>query len=198
MYLVLDVKNKSVPQIGFKKKDDSNLIKKEEIIIFEDAKSLLSGLQTMVFQYQRTLEQQVEEMIQKKEEELNEHLENLCREQKILYQNNNAKLVEKAEQAVMSLIQSQEEYFYNFWRDLKRSTILAIQARLNRFCTQEKLINYLIELLHSELEDEEKKLKVERSSDEQGVSLIIENDDQIASINTKTLIQMLQDILGEL
>ncbi|MCX8985956.1 hypothetical protein [Citrobacter portucalensis] len=197
MYLVLDVKNASVPQITLKK-NNSNVIKKEDIKIYDDARSLLSGLEELVAQYESSLEQQVEEIIKEKEKELNEYLEDLCREQQILYDAQNAKLVEKAEQAFMSLLQSQEEYLDGFWRDLKRSTTLAIQERLDKFCNQEKLINYLTDLLHTEIDDEAKKLKVERKCDGQGVALTIEDDDRIVSVNTKTLIQELQGILDKL
>lgn len=89
-------------------------------------------------------------------------------------------------------LKEQEEAILDVKRELKHQIASEVQARLTKLTQSEKLISHLVEVLHSEMDDACKALQVETEQHEDGVTLSIENEDRIISIDSKTIIEELK------
>ncbi|HDI3146091.1 TPA: hypothetical protein PMB22_003547, partial [Vibrio cholerae] len=79
--------------------------------------------------------------------------------------------------------------------ELKTQIASAVSSRLAKLSQSESLISHLIEVLHAELEDEAKTLKVKRQKMADGVALTIENSDSVVSINSQKIVEELRGVL---
>ncbi|GEM77454.1 hypothetical protein [Vibrio sagamiensis] len=200
MYIEIESEEKSIPQITFKRERarSSNIIKKSEIQIFHEAKALLLALEDQVQEYQDILEQQVVQMIEDKESALNEYVEkayDTVMETWIVQQD---EWFERAQYQLSELLSEQENYLKQVKDELKLSVANAVTSRLTKLNQSEHLIGHLIEVLHSEIDDEAKKLSVEQQVQDDGVILTIENEDTIISVNTSSIIAELRASLKQL
>ncbi|ASU22422.1 hypothetical protein CCZ37_07375 [Vibrio qinghaiensis] len=198
MYIEIEPAEKGIPQITFKRNRNSNVIKKAELHIYHEARALLMAMEDRQSEYQAIVEQQVIEMIEDKERSLNSHINETYQavvDQWIAQQKH---WLDTAEERLESLLLEQEKNLVFLKDEIKHSIISAIQSRLTKFSQSDNLICHLTEVLHGEVEDEMKALKVELVRDNNGVTLTIENQDSIVSINTAELVNELYIGLGQI
>ncbi|HDI3224142.1 TPA: hypothetical protein PMB70_003085 [Vibrio cholerae] len=196
MYIEIEPAEKRIPQISLKRHRDSNVIKKAELRIYHEARALLMAMEERVSEYQAIVEQQVVQMIQDKEQSLNSHINEASQSVIDGWFVQQKHWLETAEERLEHLLAEQEESFALLKDEIKHSIISAIQSRLTKLSQSDNLICHLIEVLHGEVEDEMKSLKVEQVRDNHGVTLTIENQDSIISINTAELVNELHTGLG--
>ncbi|NNN47725.1 hypothetical protein [Vibrio sp. 2-2(8)] len=196
MYIEIEPAEKRIPQISLKRNRDSNVIKKAELRIYHEARALLMAMEERVSEYQAIVEQQVVQMIQDKEQSLNSHINEASQSVIDGWFVQQKHWLETAEERLEHLLAEQEESLALLKDEIKHSIISAIQSRLTKLSQSDNLICHLIEVLHGEVEDEMKSLKVEQVRDNHGVTLTIENQDSIISINTAELVNELHTGLG--
>lgn len=196
MYIEIEPAEKRIPQISLKRNRDSNVIKKAELRIYHEARALLMAMEERVSEYQAIVEQQVVQMIQDKEQSLNSHINEASQSVIDGWFLQQKHWLETAEERLEHLLAEQEESLALLKDEIKHSIISAIQSRLTKLSQSDNLICHLIEVLHGEVEDEMKLLKVEQVRDNHGVTLTIENQDSIISINTAELVNELHTGLG--
>ncbi|EGR0593630.1 hypothetical protein U3G80_001395 [Vibrio cholerae] len=196
MYIEIEPAEKRIPQISLKRHRDSNVIKKAELRIYHEARALLMAMEERVSEYQAIVEQQVTQMIEDKEQSLNDHINNAYQSVIDGWFVQQKHWLDTAEERLEHLLAEQEESLALLKDEIKHSIISAIQSRLTKLSQSDNLICHLIEVLHGEVEDEMKSLKVEQVRDNHGVTLSIENQDSIISINTAELINELHIALG--
>ncbi|AQM21001.1 MULTISPECIES: hypothetical protein [Vibrio] len=196
MYIEIEPAEKRIPQISLKRNRDSNVIKKAELRIYHEARALLMAMEERVSEYQAIVEQQVVQMIQDKEQSLNSHINEASQSVIDGWFVQQKHWLETAEERLEHLLAEQEESLALLKDEIKHSIISAIQSRLTKLSQSDNLICHLIEVLHGEVEDEMKLLKVEQVRDNHGVTLTIENQDSIISINTAELVNELHTGLG--
>ncbi|CAB1261413.1 Uncharacterised protein [Vibrio cholerae] len=196
MYIEIEPAEKHIPQISLKRHRDSNVIKKAELRIYHEARALLMAMEERVSEYQAIVEQQVTQMIEDKEQSLNDHINNAYQSVIDGWFVQQKHWLDTAEERLEHLLAEQEESLALLKDEIKHSIISAIQSRLTKLSQSDNLICHLIEVLHGEVEDEMKSLKVEQVRDNHGVTLSIENQDSIISINTAELINELHIALG--
>ncbi|GLT17470.1 hypothetical protein GCM10007938_12470 [Vibrio zhanjiangensis] len=198
MYIELEPEQRVIPKITFKRSRNSNIIKKSDVRCFQEAQALVMAMQEHADECQSILEQQVIQMIEDKEKALNEYVEesyNNVIENWVEWQND---WFDNAESKLAELLSAQQKQLNELKEELKESVITAVKARLVKLNQSEHLISHLIEVLHAEVEDEAKNLSVEKTIEEDGVTLTIENEDSIVSINTASLIAELRSSLDQL
>lgn len=154
------------------------------------------AMEERVSEYQAIVEQQVTQMIEDKEQSLNDHINNAYQSVIDGWFVQQKHWLDTAEERLEHLLAEQEESLALLKDEIKHSIISAIQSRLTKLSQSDNLICHLIEVLHGEVEDEMKSLKVEQVRDNHGVTLSIENQDSIISINTAELINELHIALG--
>ncbi|AUI86426.1 hypothetical protein BS333_08510 [Vibrio azureus] len=200
MYIAIESEEKSIPKITFKRERDrsSNVIKKSEIQVFHEAKALLLALEDQVQEYQEILEQQVVQMIEDKESALNEYVEKAYDTVMETWISQQDEWFERAQYQFSELLNEQENYLKQVKDELKLSVANAVNSRLTKLNQSEHLIGHLIEVLHSEIDDEAKKLSVEQHVQDDGVILTIEDEDSIISVNTSSIIAELRASLEQL
>lgn len=196
LYIEIEPAEKRIPQISLKRHRDSNVIKKAELRIYHEARALLMAMEERVSEYQAIVEQQVTQMIEDKEQSLNDHINNAYQSVIDGWFVQQKHWLDTAEERLEHLLAEQEESLALLKDEIKHSIISAIQSRLTKLSQSDNLICHLIEVLHGEVEDEMKSLKVEQVRDNHGVTLSIENQDSIISINTAELINELHIALG--
>ncbi|HFG1874594.1 TPA: hypothetical protein ACGF19_003587 [Vibrio cholerae] len=196
MYIEIEPAEKCIPQISLKRHRDSNVIKKAELRTYHEARALLMAMEERVSEYQAIVEQQVTQMIEDKEQSLNDHINKAYQSVIDGWFVQQKHWLDTAEERLEHLLAEQEESLALLKDEIKHSIISAIQSRLTKLSQSDNLICHLIEVLHGEVEDEMKSLKVEQVRDNHGVTLSIENQDSIISINTAELINELHIALG--
>lgn len=196
MYIEIEPAEKRIPQISLKRHRDSNVIKKAELRIYHEARALLMAMEERVSEYQAVVEQQVIQMIEDKEQSLNDHINEAYQSVIDGWFVQQKHWLDTAEERLEHLLAEQEESLALLKDEIKHSIISAIQSRLTKLSQSDNLICHLIEVLHGEVEDEMKSLKVEQVRDNHGVTLTIENQDSIISINTAELVNELHTGLG--
>ncbi len=196
LYIEIEPAEKRIPQISLKRNRDSNVIKKAELRIYHEARALLMAMEERVSEYQAIVEQQVVQMIQDKEQSLNSHINEASQSVIDGWFVQQKHWLDTAEERLEHLLAEQEESLALLKDEIKHSIISAIQSRLTKLSQSDNLICHLIEVLHGEVEDEMKLLKVEQVRDNHGVTLTIENQDSIISINTAELVNELHTGLG--
>ncbi|EJG1451095.1 hypothetical protein CR445_RS21925, partial [Vibrio parahaemolyticus] len=100
-----------------------------------------------------------------------------------------------AEQILSEKLIGIERMVSEIKNELKTQIALAVSSRLTKLSQSENLINHLIDVLHAELEDEAKTLKIQRQEMADGVALTIENSDSVVSINTQKIVEELRGVL---
>ncbi|MCO4174533.1 hypothetical protein K8D10_22575 [Aeromonas veronii] len=196
MYVVINPAEKVIPQISLKRNLDSNVIKKAELIIYYEARASLMAIEERVTECQAVVEQQVIQMIDDKEQSLNAHINEAYQSVIDGWLTQQKHWLDTAEERLENLLAEQEKCMALLKDEIKHSIITAIQSRLTKISQSDNLICHLIEVLHGEAEDEMKSLKVELVSDNHGVTLTIENQDNIISINSSELVNELHTALG--
>ncbi|EGQ9189308.1 hypothetical protein O1C43_003324 [Vibrio cholerae] len=196
MYIEIEPAEKRIPQISLKRHRDSNVIKKAELRTYHEARALLMAMEERVSEYQAIVEQQVTQMIEDKEQSLNDHINKAYQSVIDGWFVQQKHWLDTAEERLEHLLAEQEESLALLKDEIKHSIISAIQSRLTKLSQSDNLICHLIQVLHGEVEDEMKSLKVEQVRDNHGVTLSIENQDSIISINTAELINELHTALG--
>lgn len=192
MYIEINSSHRLLPQIAFKKERHSNVIKKAELLIYREAKALLTALEARVEQYQQMLEEQVVQLIEDKEQALNLHVTTLYNEIEAELQADKAHWFDEANQQLIDLVEKQYQEFSLLKEELKHSIAQAVTLRLTELSMNETLIEHLVELLHAEIDDEAKSLLVERTNVDGFAVLTIENDDKVISIKTQSIIEALR------
>ncbi|WP_318479863.1 hypothetical protein [Photobacterium leiognathi] len=198
MYIKIGKEQEEIPRITINKNNQSNVIKKSEVSLFHESKALLIAIKEQVNDYQSILEGKTLKLIAEKEQLLNEYVDKKCEEitEEFLIDQN--KWFESAKHQLSELIEEQKNELYQIKKELKVSIINIVNSRISKLKKNEKIIEYLIEILHAEIDDEEKKISVDQTYQEDGVILTIENEDRIISINTATLINELRAELKKL
>ncbi len=74
MYIEIESAQRAIPQISLKRDRRSNVVKKSELHLYQQAQSLLDNLKGRVDEYQSILEQEVLQLIEEKEQALNAHI----------------------------------------------------------------------------------------------------------------------------
>ncbi|ARR51741.1 hypothetical protein [Photobacterium damselae] len=188
MYIELDVSHKAIPQVGFVRPRHSNLIKRSELATYQESKALIIALEEKVKEYQKLLEEQVLVMLEEKERLLNSVIEEEYHKLANAWKEQQIEWFEVAENELARHLREQEEAVLDIKRELKHQIASEIQGRLTKLTQSEKLIAHLVEVLHSEMDDACKALQVEIKQNEDGVTLSIENEDRIISIDSQTII----------
>lgn len=201
MYIEIEPKEKQIPQlaqVAFKRQRESNVIKKSELRIYHTAKALLMALESRLDEYQVQLERQLEQMIEDKEQALNTAIDEAYQFAIDSWSVQQQQWLNMAEQRLEKLLVEQEEMLILLKEDIKHAIISAIQSRLTKISQSDNLICHLIEVLHAEVDDEMKQFSVEQSRDSNGITLTIENQDSVLSINTGELVEELYQGLASL
>lgn len=201
MYIEIEPKEKQIPQlaqVAFKRQRESNVIKKSELRIYHTAKALLMALESRLDEYQVQLERQLEQMIEDKEQALNTAVDEAYQFAIDSWSVQQQQWLNMAEQRLEQLLVEQEEMLILLKEDIKHAIISAIQSRLTKISQSDNLICHLIEVLHAEVDDEMKQFSVEQSRDSNGITLTIENQDSVLSINTGELVEELYQGLASL
>ncbi|MBS0044805.1 hypothetical protein KFE26_21290 [Shewanella sp. M16] len=191
MYIEINSSHRLLPQIAFKKERNSNVIKKSDLLIYSEAKALLSALEERVEQYQQMLEGQVVQLIEDKEQALNLHVNTLYNERAEELQANQERWFDEANQHLVDLVEEQYQSLSQLKDELKNRITEAVKLRLTQLSLNESLIGHLVELLHAEIDDEAKALSVEQTYVNGFAVLTIENEDKVISIETQSLIEAL-------
>jgi exonuclease VII large subunit len=192
LYIEINSSHRLLPQIAFKKERNSNVIKKSDLLIYSEAKALLSALEERVEQYQQMLEEQVVQLIEDKEQTLNLHVTTLYNEIEAELQADQAHWFDEANQRLVDLVEEQYQGLSQLKEELKHRIAQTVTLRLTDLSMNETLIEHLVALLHAEIDDEAKSLAVERTYVDGFAVLTIENDDQVISIETQSIIEALR------
>lgn len=194
MFIEIDSSHKLTPQLIFKG-DETGIIKKSQVKRYSDAKALLTAVENRVQEYQNVLELKTNQLIEVKQNELEEHIKQLkiSAEQQVIASQQT--WFDNAEEQLKALLSSQEEKLIDAVTKVKINTEKAVRERLIKMSQSDSLIKYLIDALHNEINDIEKSLNVVQSHSEQGTLLTIENDECIISINTQELMAELKNCI---
>ena len=195
MYIEIESAQRAIPQISFKRDRRSNVVKKSELRLYQQAQSLLDSLKGRVDEYQSILEQEVLRLIEEKELTLNTHIDQVFSETVESWSIKQSQWLTEAEDKLSALLAEQSHILLALKDELKYSVSGAIQSRLASFSQDETLIQYLADALHLEIDDANHSLKVDKVTSETGVILSIENDERLICINTSELIAQLRKSL---
>ncbi|EGQ8296961.1 hypothetical protein GTW31_23285 [Vibrio parahaemolyticus] len=192
LYIELDASQKAIPKVGFVRPRHSNLIKRSELATYQNSKVLIMALEEKVKEYQNLLEEQVLMMLEEKEQLLNQVIVDEYQKVSEAWKEQQIEWFKVAEHELSRHLKEQEEAILDVKRELKHQIALEVQARLTKLTQSEKLISHLVEVLHSEMDDACKVLQVETEQHEDGVTLSIEDDDRVISIDSKAIIEELK------
>ncbi|KOE03643.1 hypothetical protein ACS82_02840 [Vibrio parahaemolyticus] len=195
MYIELRKSDYEIPRLGFKLNRSSNVVKKSELVMYQESRALLMAMEDKVTEYQRLLENQILELIEEKERELNESISKEYKKIADEWVEQQMDWFFSAEQILSEKLIGIERMVSEIKNELKTQIALAISSRLTKLSQSENLINHLIDVLHAELEDEAKTLKIQRQGMADGVALTIENSDSVVSINTQKIVEELRGVL---
>ncbi|MFW7525779.1 hypothetical protein ACODM8_16805 [Vibrio ostreicida] len=197
MYIEIEPEERAIPQIIVKRDRSSNVIKKSELRCFHETQALLMAMEERVAEYQGILEQQVMQMIEDKEQSLNDHVERAYNDVVDSWMSQQNQWFEHAQSELNELLNTQQSNLNGLKQELKETIATAVTSRLTKLNQSEHLISHLVEVLHAEMDDEAKVLKVEKTHQADGITLTIENEDSIVSIDTATLIAELRASLEQ-
>lgn len=195
LYIEINSLHRLVPQIAFKKERHSNVIKKSDLLIYNEAKALLSALEERVEQYQQMLEEQVVQLIEEKEQALNLHANNLYNEIEAEFQVNQERWFDEANQQLVDIVEEQHRSLSLLKDELKNQLAETVKLRLTELSLNEYLIGHLVDLLHTEIDDQARNLSVEHTYVNGFAVLTIENDDKVISIETQSIVEALRTSL---
>ncbi|MCX8858508.1 hypothetical protein [Vibrio parahaemolyticus] len=195
MYIELRKSDYEIPRLGFKSNRRSNVVKKSELVMYQESRALLMAMEDKVTEYQRLLENQILELIEEKERELNESISKEYKKIADEWVDQQMDWFFSAEQILSEKLIGIERMVSEIKNELKTQIALAVSSRLTKLSQSENLINHLIDVLHAELEDEAKTLKIQRQEMADGVALTIENSDSVVSINTQKIVEELRGVL---
>ncbi|MBD1566201.1 hypothetical protein [Vibrio sp. S12_S33] len=198
MYIEIDPEQRVIPQITLKRERSSNVIKKSEVRLFHEAQALLMAIEEQTQEHQKILEKQVLRMIEDKEQALNEYVEKAYDKVMESWLRQQSEWFEHAQHQLAELLNDQQNNFNQVKQELKRSIATSVSSRLTKLNQSDHLIGHLVELLHSEIDDEARNLSVKKITQGDGVVLTIENEDSIISINTISLVNELRAGLDQL
>ncbi len=198
LFIKIDSSYRTIPQIIFKQERDSNVIKKSDLINYADAKWLLLAVEKWVEQYQQQLEIEVVDLIEVKEQELNNHVVDLYDEMDEKLKTNQAIWFEKANQQLVELVEAQYQSLTTLKDELKSTLATKIKSRLPSLNLNEAVIANLIDLLYEAIDDEDKTLSVKQEINNGGLVLTIENENNLVSIDTLSIIEELDHILDSI
>ncbi|HCD1298636.1 TPA: hypothetical protein I7690_RS22340 [Vibrio parahaemolyticus] len=163
--------------------------------MYQESRALLIAMEDKVTEYQRLLENQILELIEEKERELNESISKEYKKIADEWVEQQMDWFFSAEQILSEKLIGIERMVSEIKNELKTQIALAVSSRLTKLSQSENLINHLIDVLHAELEDEAKTLKIQRQEMADGVALTIENSDSVVSINTQKIVEELRGVL---
>ncbi|EOY3079128.1 hypothetical protein ACP3K0_004648 [Vibrio parahaemolyticus] len=195
MYIELRKSDYEIPRLGFKSNRSSNVVKKSELVMYQESRALLIAMEDKVTEYQRLLENQILELIEEKERELNESISKEYKKIADEWVEQQMDWFFSAEQILSEKLIGIERMVSEIKNELKTQIALAVSSRLTKLSQSENLINHLIDVLHAELEDEAKTLKIQRQEMADGVALTIENSDSVVNINTQKIVEELRGVL---
>lgn len=198
MYIFIDSSKKSIPKISFKKTSDSNVIKKNEFVHYIKAKELLDLVESQIPQYQSVLEEQVLKLLHDKEQEINDYLSEVAGEHDISFKEEKKHWFDEAQKELNIHMAKQAEELKLIKNQIKKNILMSVENQLNKFTQSPALIAHLMEVLHAEINDYDKKLEVHTEHLDDDVILTIENDDRSVTVHSKTVIDQLKGILGKL
>ncbi|WP_140306465.1 hypothetical protein, partial [Vibrio parahaemolyticus] len=119
----------------------------------------------------RLLENQILELIEEKERELNESISKEYKKIADEWVDQQMDWFFSAEQILSEKLIGIERMVSEIKNELKTQIALAVSSRLTKLSQSENLINHLIDVLHAELEDEAKTLKIQRQEMADGIAL---------------------------
>ncbi|HHL2502321.1 TPA: hypothetical protein ACQ301_004454 [Yersinia enterocolitica] len=195
LFIEIELSHKAIPKLIFKGDRQSGVIKKAHVRKYSNAQALLVAIEGQVHKYQEIIEQQTIKMIEDKEDELNEEVRRLqtsCLHQLVA---SKQEWFEKAEIQLKECIDAQEMKINKVIDDVANRAEISIRNKLISMNQAEELIGYLTDALHSELNDVKKSLVVVQTYDHQGVTLTIENEDGMVTVNTQEILLELQSCL---
>ncbi|CAQ85539.1 MULTISPECIES: hypothetical protein [Photorhabdus] len=195
LFIEIESSYKAIPLLVFKRDRHSSIIKKSQVRIYSDAHALLMAIEEQVQEFQKLIEQQTVQMIEDKERELNEHISHLQASAIHQLTLSQQQWLEKAEEQLNKLLDTQEKRLSEAIADARNSMASTIRNRLIEMNQSDSLIGYLSDALHAELNDVEKSLVIVKSYSDNGITLTIENDDCMVSINTQELLSELKSCL---
>ena len=198
MYIEIESAQRAIPQISLKRDRRSNVVKKSELRLYQEAQSLLESLKGRVSEYQSILEQEVLQLIEEKELALNAHITQVFSATLESWNTKQSQWFTEAEDKLSLLLTEQNNILQALKGELRCSMVGAVQSRLVSFSKDDALIQYLVDALHSEIDDVSRGLKVDKITSEGGVTLSVENDERLIRINTSELIEQLRKSLDVL
>ncbi|MHA2878931.1 hypothetical protein ACXZ7R_21365 [Vibrio campbellii] len=198
MYIEIESAQRAIPQISFKRDRGTNVIKQSELRLYEDAQTLLDSLKGRVDEYQCILEQEVLRLIEEKEQALNAHIEQVFGDTVESWNTKQNQWLAEAEDKLSALLIEQRQQLLGLKEELKRTVVKLTQAQLASVSQDETLISYLVDVLHSRIDDASRCLKVESNFSDTGVILSVEDDERVICINTSELIAQLREGLDTL
>lgn len=198
MYIEIEPAQRAIPQISLKRDRRSNVIKKSELRQYQEAQSLLESLKGRVSEYQSILEQEVLQLIEEKELALNAHITQVFSATLESWNTKQSQWFTEAEDKLSLLLTEQNNILQALKDELRCSMVGAVQSRLVSFSKDDALIQYLVDALHSEIDDVSRGLKVDKITSEGGVTLSVENDERLIRINTSEIIEQLRKSLDVL
>ncbi|WP_246585520.1 hypothetical protein [Yersinia kristensenii] len=153
------------------------------------------AIEGQVHKYQKIIEQQTIQMIEDKEAQLNAQVKYL--QESYIHQLATSKQewFEKADIQLESSIDAQEVRINEVIDDVRNRAEISICKKLLSMNQSENLIGYLTDALHAELNDVKRSLVVVKSYDDEGVTLTIENEDGMVTVNTQELLLELKSCL---
>ncbi|WP_155647758.1 hypothetical protein [Vibrio sp. CUB2] len=176
----------------------SNVIKQSELRLYEDAQTLLNSLKGRVDEYQCILEKEVLRLIEEKEQTLNAHIEQAFGDTVESWNAKQNQWLAEAEDKLSALLIEQRQDLLGVKEELKRTVVKLTQAQLASVSQDETLIRYLVDILHTLIDDASRCLKVESTFSDTGVILSVEDDERVICINTSELIAQLREGLDKL
>ncbi|MDR5014431.1 hypothetical protein RF663_09355 [Aeromonas veronii] len=198
MYIEIESSQRSIPCISFKRDCDSNVIKKSELRLYKQAQTLLDSVKGRVGDYQSILEQEVIRLFDEKEKSLNTYMEKVFKDSLERWNSDKKQWLADAEEKLSALLIEQSQSFLAIKDELKRAVVMVVQSKLGDISRNETLIQHLVEVLHMQIDDASRCLKVDSHLSETGVTLFIEDDERCISIDTSDLIAQLRMSLDKI
>lgn len=195
MFIEIESSYKVIPKLIFNGNQQSGVIKKSCVRKYSNAKALLMAIEGQVHKYQKIIEQQTIQIIEDKEAQLNAQVKYL--QESYIHQLATSKQewFEKADIQLESSIDAQEVRINEVIDDVRNRAEISICKKLLSMNQSENLIGYLTDALHAELNDVKRSLVVVKSYDDEGVTLTIENEDGMVTVNTQELLLELKSCL---
>ncbi|NUW68064.1 hypothetical protein [Vibrio coralliilyticus] len=199
MFIKISDDFRDIPKIIMKAKNSSNIIKQSDLSVYKDAKELSKSLEEISEKYQALLHESFIRMMNEKEQILNRHVESLYDEQKSHFEVAKKEWLREAQCKFDESFSRNEIRFRSIESELKRNVSELLKKRLEKLLNDETLIQYLCDFLHNEMSDQLRELFIYKDKHEDGnILLTIENNEQIITIGTRSIIEELENSLDEL